>query len=445
MEPWLRVLADAVCLAVIAAWLPARAVMRPWWGTAGMAARMGLLPVRPCGARRVLWLHAVSIGEMLSARPLVEELRAACGGGLRVQLTAGNTATLRTAEATGFPADAAGLLPWDFGPAVRTALERVRPDVLVVMECELWPRLLDEARRAGVPIVVANARIYGRDLAGYLRARRLFAPVVRGIDVVAAADEAEAGRWLALGARPGAVEVTGSTKSDAASPDRWPVTTSTAGLRAGLLRWKGGGPLVVLASTHAGEEAAWLAGAGELRVRVPGVRWLIAPRHPARAGEVAGLARGAGCGAVLRSELPQPIDGDVAAIPDAAGAVVLDTLGELAGLLPAADVVIVGGSLVPAGGQNPLEAAACGRAMIAGPHMENFAAAARGLDGAGAWCRVVDPTEGRAVLAGLLVDEAMRARMGGAARAWWRSGTGVAARLAGRVAGLMDGAGGTRA
>jgi 3-deoxy-D-manno-octulosonic-acid transferase len=317
--------------------------------------RMGALPSSlQRGASRSIWVHAVSVGEVLTARVLVDGLKRRFPGWsvfLSTTTVTGHDVARRSAPA----ADGLFYAPFDFPWPVRTALRRLDPALLVLVETEIWPNLIHEAQRHGTRVAIVNGRLSPRSFPRYRRLRVLLRRVLGEVDLFLMQGEPHAERARLLGAPPARVQVTGNLKFDAL-----PEPGSAPALLA-LLR--GEGPLWVAGSTAPGEEAVVLEAFRALRAQVPALRLLLAPRHAERFAEVTELARGTGFETVRRTELEDGWRGDV---------VVLDTLGELARVYALGTVVFVGGSLVPAGGHNVLEAAAAGKPVIVGPHMENF-------------------------------------------------------------------------
>jgi 3-deoxy-D-manno-octulosonic-acid transferase len=339
--------------------------------------RLGLYS-GPAPEPGALWIHAVSLGETRAAAPLIEALRAARPG-LRLVLTHG-TATGRQAGAALLrEGDAQAWLPYDTPGAVRRFLDRFRPSVGVLMETEIWPLLLQQAQRAGVPMVLANARLSERSLRKGRRLQRLLQPAVRSLSLVLAQTDADADRLREAGAPE--VVVCGNLKFDMTPP---------ADLLARGHAWRAvaGRPVVLAASTREGEEAPLLAAWAELPVPRPLL--LLVPRHPQRFDEVAGLLREAGLGFARRSAWGEMPPAEVAA----ADAWLGDSLGEMALYAAAADVALLGGSFAPLGGQNLIEAAACGCPIVMGPHTFNFAEAAELALAAGAAVRVDSITAG---------------------------------------------------
>jgi 3-deoxy-D-manno-octulosonic-acid transferase len=369
--------------------------------------RLGRVPEGLAGsARPAVWVHAVSVGEVLAARPLVRGLRQRLHGH-RIVLSTTTVTGQALARRTVSEADAVFYAPFDWVRSVRPVLAAVRPALLVLVETELWPNLIRQARRAGARVAVANGRISPRSFRRYRLVRGLLRHVLGEVDLFLMQADAHAERIRALGAPAPRVRVTGNLKYDALpAPDpRGP------GPLAGLLpNGKDGGALWVAGSTVPGEEEHVLSALREVRARMPEVRLVLAPRHPERFAEMPALVRKAGFLATRRTSL-----GDR---PWSEGEVlVLDTMGELARVYAAATVVFVGGSLEPAGGHNVLEPAVAGKAVVVGPHMENFQEIADEFRGAGALVQVASPGELGAAIAELLADPDKRRAIGERARA----------------------------
>jgi 3-deoxy-D-manno-octulosonic-acid transferase len=428
----LRLLLPALLLRLL--W---RARREPTYGHA-LAERLGLGPATPPGA---LWLHAVSLGETRAAEPLIHALRAARPS-LRLLLTHG-TATGREAGAALLRGgDAQRWLPLDTPGATRRFLQRHRPAVGVLMETEVWPNLLHAAARAGVPMVLANARLSEKSLRQSLRFDALLRPAVATLRVLAQT-EADATRLRTAGAT--VVQVCGNLKFDL-QPD--------PALLALGQRWRAaaaGRPVVLAASWREGEDAPLLAdwaaalaapaGRQDTRAVPPGHAvadarhdprrplLVLVPRHPQRFDEVAALVRSAGFSVSRRSAWGAGPD----AMPDAAAAQADVWLGDSMREMPAwyalADVALLGGSFAPLGGQNLIEAAACGCPVVMGPHTFNFADAARGAEAAGAALRAVDLAEAVRQALALAVSPVDRAQRSEAATHYARIDRGAAQRM----------------
>lgn len=397
--------------------------LRLWWrGRAeplyrrAIAERFGryAVPATP-GA---VWIHAVSLGETRAAQALVEALRRQRPG-LRVLLTHG-TATGREAGAALLHAgDAQTWLPYDTPGATRRFFAHWRPAVGVLMETEVWPNLLRSAVAAGVPVLLANARLSEKSLRRGTRFATLLRPAFAALRRVLAQTEADAARLRTAGAAR--VDVMGNLKFD--------VTPDAALLALGE-RWAqaSGRPLVLAASTREGEEdallSAWLAQPG------PRPRLLLVPRHPQRFDEVAALVGRRGLTLSRRSAWS---DGTPDAAAQAAEVWLGDSLREMPAYYAAARVALLGGSFAPLGGQNLIEAAACGCPLLMGPHTFNFADAAERSLAAGASERLPGIEAGVARAIALASDAAARARMARGALGFAAAHRGAAQRMAAAI------------
>lgn len=341
----------------------------PWMALSGkrrrnfpdrLGARLGDIP--PAGGKARIWIHAVSVGETLSAVPLVrmlrEQLRSADLFFSTVTLTGQEVAR----KSLGSQVEATFFFPFDLPGISGKFLDRIGPDVVAILETEIWPNFLGECAARGIPLVILNGRISERSFRGYGRMRSFFTRVLACVTAIAMQTEKDARRIVALGADPGKVEVTGNMKFDVAPPPET-VTPFLSWLRAekekGIM-W------IVAGSTHEGEEAAVLSAFGDARTVNRSVRLLLAPRHPERFAAVEGLCTRRGWGVARRTSIP--VEGGA----DSASVVLLDTMGELLAAYAAADIAFVGGSLVPKGGHNILEPALFGVPTLTGTHMGNF-------------------------------------------------------------------------
>ena len=367
--------------------------------------RFGAVGVGPAD-RPTLWFHAVSVGETLAVEPLVRAAVEALPG-WRVVLST-TTATGQRVARERFPDLEVFTFPLDLPFAVSRALDRVRPAAVCLVETEIWPNFLAACRRRGVRVALVNGRLSDNSFRGYRRAGRLLAPVLAGVDLFLMQSEADAERIRALGAEPARVVVAGNLKYDV---DREALEARLSERRAGVERDLGlpdPRPLVVAGSTAPGEEAMIAEALAELRTRpgLAGTRVLVAPRHPERFDDAARAFEAHGFAVARRSRPAGAAEADV---------LLLDTIGELAAVYAHADVVFVGGSLVPRGGHNILEPALYERAVVVGPHTENFrqivgdfrAAGAVEQLAAGAGARELADALGR-----LLADAAEARRMG---------------------------------
>jgi 3-deoxy-D-manno-octulosonic-acid transferase len=354
------------------------------------------LPPEPRG-----WIHAVSVGESAVAVPLVEGIRRRWPELSIVVSTITPTGARIVAERLAGRA-VHRYFPVDLPGPVRRAVDAARPRFFIAIETELWPNFLRALAARRIPAMIANGRISDRSFRRYHRVRWLMRRVLADVSVFAMQSEEDARRIVALGAPPERVVVTGNLKSDllpeASDDEAW---RQRLGLGPGNRLWIAG-------STHRGEEALALDAFVHAKARFPGLALLLAPRHPERAGEVEELIRARGLVAVRRSRLPQ----------DAArGAIViLDTVGELAQLYALAEIVFVGGSLVPIGGHNMLEPAMRGKPVLFGPHTSNFREGAELLQMSGGGLVVKDGDELARELTRLLEDGDLASRMGRGAR-----------------------------
>jgi 3-deoxy-D-manno-octulosonic-acid transferase len=360
----------------------------------------------------VIWVHAVSLGETRAAVPLVDRLRRAYPDA--TLLLTHMTATGRAAGRALFGDRVVqGWLPYDVPFAVRAFLEHWKPRAGLVMETELWPNLVGAAHRAGVPLYLVNARMSEKSAAAYARVPSPVRSMLQQLSGVAAQADADAARLAALGAPD--VVVTGNLKFDLDVPD----TAATLGreLRA---RFGEARPVWVAASTRDGEEALILDALA--RNGLPaGALTVIVPRHPQRFAAVAELLRQRGLPFARRSD-NAPVAADTAVVLG-------DSMGEMPAYFVAADVVFVGGSLLPLGGQNLIEPIAAGRPTIVGPHMFNFADATAKALAAGAAVGIDDAPALIAEVAALLGDPARRGAMRDAALAFHAAHRGAADRL----------------
>jgi 3-deoxy-D-manno-octulosonic-acid transferase len=371
--------------------------------TASFAERTGRLPASLNPDRdRSLWIHAVSVGEVLAARALVAPLKERFPG-LRLFVSTTTVAGNAVARKSLRGADGFLFAPFDLPGPVRKALDLLNPALLVLVETEIWPNLIHHARRRGTRVAIVNGRLSERSFVGYRRVRPLLERVLGEVDLLLMQGEDHARRIRDLGAPAERVRVLGNLKFDALD------ATRVSDELARLLEAVPGGPLWVAGSTMPGEEEIVLAALRRVRERVPETALILAPRHPERFEEVPALVEAAGFRCLRRSRL-QPgawRNGSV---------VLLDTLGELAQVYSLASVVFVGGSLVPTGGHNILEPAVCGKAVIVGPHMENFREIADQFRAEEALVQVRSAEELFAAVVGLIADEERRRAIGAKAR-----------------------------
>jgi 3-deoxy-D-manno-octulosonic-acid transferase len=366
-----------------------------------------------------LWIHAVSVGEMRAAQPLIAALRAAHPDA-PVLLTCMTPTGRATAESLYGGFARIVYLPYDYAWLTRRFLRRARPRVGILMETELWPNLIHAATRLDIPVVLANARLSERSARGYARLPALTRACLQRIEIIAAQTEPDAARLLKLGAA--SVHVTGNLKFDIAPPPEQ--IERGAAWKA---KW-GQRPVLLAASTREGEEVPLLrafAAAAPAEILL-----VLVPRHPQRFDEVAGLIESAGLAYQRRSTL------DGVLMPDTR-VLLGDSLGELFAYYAACDVAFVGGSLAPLGGQNLIEAASVGRPVLVGPHTFNFEEATRLAIEAGAALRVNDETDLMGNALRLLNNAPARTRMGEAGLEFAARHRGAAARVAGLISPLL--------
>ena len=372
--------------------------------------RLGYLPLSfNVDGEESIWIHAVSVGEALTARALAADLKARYPR-LRLFLSTTTIAGQEVARGSLQHLDAVFYFPFDWTFIVRRTLNLVKPRVFIMMETEIWPNLLRECRARGVKTVMINGRISSRSYPRYRLIRPFFRRVLADIDRFCMQSEESARRLVDLGAVSSRVTVTGSLKFDSLE---LPSVSPHGKPRERVLRFFRLAPnrtVIMAGSTMRGEEAAVLDAFARVKATMPGALAILAPRHPERFGEVERLARTRGFDTVRRSELP--IDAE-----PRADVVVLDTIGELAQLYQLATVVFVGGSLVDHGGHNILEPAVFGKPIVFGPHMQNFREIAEAFLASDAAVQISSARELEELFLTLATDPVRRASMGAAARA----------------------------
>ena len=396
---------------------------------ASLPQRMGYLPVSfNLDGDESIWIHAVSVGEVLTARALLPELHERYPR-LRIFVSTTTMAGQQVAKTSRPYVDEVFYFPFDLGFIVNRTLRLVRPRLFVMMETEIWPNLLRACHRDGVKTVLVNGRISSRSYPRYRFVRFFFRRVLAHVDRFCMQGEESARRIIELGALRERVTVTGSLKFDSlefgtSSARSTPASRgpgSSAPVvhdvhqrgRTRVLRYfrvAPNRPVIIAASTLKGEEEFVLEAYQRIRAMMPTALLIIAPRKPERFGDVERLCRRAGWNVARRTELRVDAEprNDV---------VVLDTIGELAQVFQVATAVFVGGSLVDAGGHNILEPAVFGKPIVFGPHMQNFAEIARTFLDNGAAIQVRSGRELESALLELLTDPVRRASLGAAARA----------------------------
>lgn len=406
----------ATPLVVARLWLRSR-------GQRGYALRIGERFGRyaPVAATPRIWIHAVSVGETRAAAPIVEAL-ARSHPGHRILLTHMTPTGRDTGvELFGDRVERAWL-PYDQGFAVRRFLRHFRPELGLILETELWPRLLEECAAFGVPVVLANARLSERSARRYARFPALARWALSHLAGIAAQTPADAQRFESLGAHN--VAVIGNVKFDLAVP----AETGQRG-REFRARFGEARAVWVAGSTREGEEAL-LLDALAARTLEPHALLVIVPRHPQRFDEVARLALERGLAVARRS--------DAGAVDPGVRVVVGDSMGEMLAYYAAADVVLMGGSFLEYGSQNLIEACALGKPVIVGPHTYNFEEAADGAIAAGAAIRVADARAGLEAAAAISGDRTRRAAMGERAAAFVAAHRGAVDRLMAWLAAVRE-------
>jgi len=392
--------------------------------------RLGFLPIAfNVDAEESIWIHAVSVGEALTARALAADLKARYPR-LRLFLSTTTMAGQQVARRSVSNVDAVFYFPFDWTVIVRRTLRLVRPRLFIMMETEIWPNLLRECRRRGVRTAMINGRISNRSYPRYRLIRPFIRRVLGDVDRFCVQSEESARRLIELGADPARVSVTGSLKFDSLE---LPAPTAHGRPRDRVLRFFQLPPsrtVLVAGSTLRGEEAFVLRAFARIKTSMPGALLILAPRQPERFVEVERLAREAGFATVRRSELP--IDAE-----PRAEVVVLDTIGELAQLYQLATAVFVGGSLVDHGGHNILEPAIFGKPIVFGPYMHNFKEIAEAFVANDAAIQLASERELDETLVGLVTDPVRRARLGAAARALVAANRGAKTKTLDVIAALL--------
>jgi 3-deoxy-D-manno-octulosonic-acid transferase len=401
----------------------------PWWlfrmATSGkyregLTERLGILPQRIRGSvqgRNIVWIHAVSVGEVLAGSRLIEELESKLAQGMgrretdnwRVMIST-TTRTGQTLARSRFGADRVFYFPLDLGWAVRAWLRAVQPRMLILVETEFWPRMLAECRRAEIPVAVVNARISDRSWPRYRALAWVWRPLLKGLAVVLAQTELDRTRLQELGATN--VRVAGNLKYDVRAAGSNALTEK---LRQAVAP---GARVLVCGSTLGGEEELLLD------ALPAGVVTILAPRHPERFSEVAEMLRRRGVMWVRRSEwmeVPRRLEPGTVFL--------LDSIGELASVYSLADAAFIGGSLVAAGGHNPLEAAQFGVPVVMGPSYENFRGIVEKLRERDA-IRITQPSELQKALVEMLAGSPESRERGARGREVFESEAGATDRVA---------------
>lgn len=415
--------------------VPALLIGLPWWifrmatthkYRAGLPQRLGLVRAqlrRFVGGRPVIWVHAVSVGEVLAVSRLVQELDVAFPEHRVVVST--TTSTGQELARDRFDVERVFYCPLDLPWAVAAYLNALRPSLLVLAETEFWPNLLSGCSRRGIPVAVVNARVSDRSYPRYAKLRALWKPFLSRLQRVLAQSKTDAERLLRIGCSAQAVTVCGNLKFDV----RAPRATEAASL---LRQAAGSARILVAGSTLEGEESALLEAWPQLLKANANLVLVLAPRHPERFAAVAALLSRSGVAWQRRSEWAAT---QAEALPPGS-ILLLDTIGELASLYALASVAFVGGSLVSAGGHNPLEPAQFAVPVVMGPSFVNFRAIVDELLQAEAM-RIAEPQQLAATLAELLAEPARAAEIGARAKVVFDHQAGATARSVAALKALL--------
>jgi 3-deoxy-D-manno-octulosonic-acid transferase len=383
--------------------------------------RLGFVPA--AARAGTVWIHAVSVGEVQAAAALVAELRRRAAD-VPITVTTVTPTGAQRARALFKDTVQHCYLPYDLPGSVRRFLDRVQPQIAVMLETEIWPTLYAQLHGRRIPHVLGSARVSARSVDRYQRLGSLFRDALsRGV-LIGAQTEVDAERFRAMGTAPERVRVTGNIKYDLDIP----VSTVAAGqaLRA---QWGAARPVWIAGSTHEGEEEACLASHAQVRARHPDALLLLVPRHPQRFDAVRSL---------LQRQKVSHVQRSAGGLPAAADAVLLvDTLGELQMFYAASDVAFVAGSLVPVGGHSLLEPAVLGLPLVSGPHTQNSQDIADLMQQAGALCIVHDHVDLGSRVAECFDDPARARRAGAAGREAVAANRGAVSRLANLIEPLL--------
>lgn len=382
--------------------------------------RLGFCPALRGNAP--VWIHTVSLGESIAAAPLVKSLLKRCPDRPVLLTTTTLTGSGQTC-AMHREAIAAGRVfhcyaPYDLPGAVGRFLDATRPALAIMMETELWPNTLAACHARQIPVLLTNARLSARSARGYHRLGSLTRTMIGQLTAIAAQTQDDADRFAALGAPRERIRVTGTLKYDLKLPEG--LAREGAALRAQWLAERPNDSVVIASSLHPGEEEQLSRAWYQVKEQRPDVLLVVVPRHP-EAFDAMYDKLGARGWKLARRSLQEPVTPDTDIL-------LADTLGELLLLYATADVVFIGGSLVPRGGHNPLEAAAQGKPLLTGPHVFNFLAVNQALDAAGAQVTVTSCTTLAEQLLRLLGDAAAREQAGQAALQVSRDNRGALAR-----------------
>lgn len=375
--------------------------------------RFGIKPA-PSSQQPVIWVHAVSVGEVEAARPLIKALQADYTNHQILITTMTPTGSDRVLSLYGDKVLHC-YLPYDLPFSIRRFLKTARPALGIIMETELWPNLIHHAHALAIPMVLANARLSARSAAGYQRVSKLSRSMLQNFKLIAAQSQEDRQRFISLGAHPDQVHAVGNLKFEISLP-------ASLNEEAEALRgiW-GNRPVLIAASTHEGEDEIVLNASRRIRADFPDLLLILVPRHPERFDKVAALSQRAGFKILRRSDNGM-CSRDIQVL-------VVDTMGELPLFYGTADIAFVGGSLVPRGGHNLLEPAALGRAVLIGPHYFNFNEISRQFLDAGAAIQTDNSEALAETVIDLLKNPQKRAAMGQAGQNLIKRSQGASKRL----------------
>lgn len=375
--------------------------------------RFGIKPA-PSSQQPVIWVHAVSVGEVEAARPLIKALQADYTNHQILITTMTPTGSDRVLSLYGDKVLHC-YLPYDLPFSIRRFLKTARPALGIIMETELWPNLIHHAHALAIPMVLANARLSARSAAGYQRVSKLSRSMLQNFKLIASQSQEDRQRFISLGAHPDQVHAVGNLKFEISLP-------ASLNEEAEALRgiW-GNRPVLIAASTHEGEDEIVLNASRRIRADFPDLLLILVPRHPERFDKVAALSQRAGFKILRRSDNGM-CSRDIQVL-------VVDTMGELPLFYGTVDIAFVGGSLVPRGGHNLLEPAALGRAVLIGPHYFNFNEISRQFLDAGAAIQTDNSEALAETVIDLLKNPQKRAAMGQAGQNLIKRSQGASKRL----------------
>lgn len=375
---------------------------------------------QPAVAKQSIWIHAVSVGEAEAIFPLVKQLQALYPLSTLVVTTTTPTGSARVQAVL----DASVLhvyLPYDVPTAVRRFLVHFKPKLAVIVETEIWPNIISGCSANDIPLYIVNARLSEKSLRGYLKIPAFVRSILQQVTLVVAQTQMDAARFKMLGVQSHRIVVSGNIKFDAPLQDELFAKGKMIRQQLFLDRF-----VWLMASTHQGEEVAFLDCYRQLKKQVPELLLLVAPRHPERFLEVKQLAEQKGLQVLMRTEVQQIAD---FALESQHDLYVIDTLGELKMFYAAADLAFVGGSLVPIGGHNVLEAAAAKAPVVFGPYMANFSVIAQGMLSAKAALQCANAEDLADMFLLVYKDSALRADLVSNATAFLQSRQGATQRL----------------